>query len=90
MSSKYQCGHIQGSLPYRCEYAASDCEHTCTLFSWCVAYSTDGNMACELVSSSGLCPNGWAHSNGPVAASSDELVPSGFAGFSCMAKVNGI
>ena len=90
LSSKYHCGHIEGILPYRCENKLADCESKCTSFSWCVGYSTDGDLGCALISSSGWCPDGWSESTGPMATSYDDLIASNFSGFSCKVKVIGM
>ena len=93
VSDHYQCGHIKGTSPYRCTddgiYVA-DCERICTSFSWCIAYSTDEDVICELVSSSGLCPKGWKDLSGPIALSHNDLVTSNIFGPNCKAKVNGM
>ena len=89
VTSNHACGHIEGSAPFRCEYSASDCENKCTSFDWCVAYSTDGDLLCTLISSSGLCPGGGSSLNGPIATSSNDLASHNVFGYGCQAKVIG-
>ena len=92
VSSTYACSHIAGGDPYRCRKSVPDCERACTSFSWCVGYGRYGTGTtpmCHFMSSTGSCPNDMEALGNDIPTSSDDLIPSSFPGWNCVAKVFG-